>query len=257
MPVWCGQLQTMPDVVPRHVWCSVRGSAVGGIPTPTPRLWLHHGAAGVSDVKTACQYVRYHIRTHGWNDVGYSFLIADGQVLEGRGPGRVGAHTQGDNRRSHGICMVGNYESRLPSTKDVDALVWLVRHGQERGWWQGPLTGGHRDAPGASTSCPGTRLWKHIGTINEQVTSGDDMNAQQEAKLDRVLEHLSNRDDLGNLAREVEVTKQAAGRLDQLVPQLPALVAAEVAKNLPAGTVDVDVLAAKVADVIFARAGRA
>ena len=46
----------------------------------------------------------------------------------------------------------------------------------------------------------------------------------------------------------------ALGRLDGLTP---AAVAAEVAKRLPAGTIDVDLLAGKVADVIFARAGKA
>lgn len=165
----------MPDIVPRNVWCAVPARGVPArIVTPTPRLWLHHGASGTSDVDTACSYARYHIRTHGWTDVGYSFLIADGKVLEGRGAGRVGAHTSGDNAQSHGICMVGSYGKRLPSSRDVDALIALVRHGTAEGWWKGPLTGGHRDAPGASTSCPGRRLWQHIGAINRQIVEEED-----------------------------------------------------------------------------------
>ena len=240
-------------IVPRHVWCSVRGARVGEIPTPTPRLWLHHGAAGTSDIKTACGYVRYHIRTHGWKDVGYSYLIAEGKVLEGRGPGRAGAHTEGDNRQSHGICMVGNYESRLPSTKDIDALVWLIGHGMERGWWDGPLTGGHRDAPDASTGCPGTRLWRHIGEINAQVEQGDVMTPAQEAKLDLLLARVGERDERPSLWRDVDVTKQAVGGMVLELQKLPGKVAAEVAATLPAGSVDADVLAAKVADVLHAR----
>ena len=40
----------------------------------------------------------------GWSDIGYSFLIGgDGRVYEGRGWGRVGAHTYGYNSRAYGI----------------------------------------------------------------------------------------------------------------------------------------------------------
>jgi hypothetical protein len=242
------------EIVPRHVWCPVRGGMAGQIATPTPRLWLHHGATGTSDVKTACSYVAYHIRHHGWLDVGYSFLVADGRVLEGRGPGRAGAHTHGDNHGSHGICMVGSYENRLPSDADLDALVWLVKHGQERGWWQGPITGGHRDAPGASTSCPGTRLWRHIPDINKRVLEqGDVMTPAQEAKLDEVLARLSDRDTRGYLAREVEVMKQAVGRLDVAVPALAKQVADRVIADLPAGTVSAKHVATVVADVLAER----
>ena len=42
--------------------------------------------------------------SQGWSDIGYSFLIGgDGRVYEGRGWGRVGAHTYGYNSRAYGI----------------------------------------------------------------------------------------------------------------------------------------------------------
>jgi len=254
----------MSDIVPRRTWCALPPARpVARIVTPTPRLWLHHGAAGTSDAATACGYVRYHQRTHGWADIGYSFLIAQGRVLEGRGAGRVGAHTAGDNIGSHGICMVGNYESRLPNTADLDALVWLVRHGIEQGWWEGPITGGHRDAPGASTSCPGRRLWQHIPEINRQILDeGDDMTPAERKMLEDIHREIFTAGDdkipdgggSRTLRDRVFQNNAALGRLDGLTP---AAVAAEVAKRLPAGTIDVDLLAGKVADVIFARAGKA
>lgn len=212
-------------VVPRDVWCPVPPEGrPAGIVTPTPRLWLHHGATGVSDRKTAIAYAKYHIRTHGWVMEGYSFLIAGGEVLEGRGEGKAGAHTQGDNDRSHGICMVGNYQSRLPSTADIDALVWLVRHGMDRGWWDGPITGGHRDAPGASTSCPGRRLWKHIPDINRQVADVDeglDMDAAELRQIVReeVAAAFDGRDynnDMGRVRRSLRAMAAHLGMATEL-----------------------------------------
>jgi len=198
------------NVVPRDVWCRRPGGTPPRIATPTPRLWLHHGATGTSTVDTACRYVAYHQAHHGWIDVGYSFLIAEGKVLEGRGAGRSGAHTRGDNKASHGICMVGAYESKLPSDADLDALVWLVRHGIRQGWWDGPLTGGHRDAPGANTSCPGTALWDHIPEINRRVAGDveDDMNPDEvrqivREELERAFDGRDYANDMGRLRRSV------------------------------------------------------
>lgn len=146
------------------------------IPTPQPRLWLHHGAAGTSSISTARGYARFHMEKRGYLAVGYSFLIAEGLVLAGRGAGRQGAHTRGDNSESHAVCMVGRYEAALPSARDLNALVWLLDHGADRGWWpEAKLTGGHRDAPGANTSCPGTALWRHIPTINSRDQEDDDV----------------------------------------------------------------------------------
>jgi hypothetical protein len=137
------------------------------MPVRQPAVWLHHGASGSSSVATANAYARHHIVTNRWADVGYSWLIAGGQVLEGRGPGREGAHTAGHNGRSYGICLAGNYHMTPPAARDLDALRWLLSHGVERGWWDRPhVTGGHRDAPGASTACPGDALNQAIPTIN-------------------------------------------------------------------------------------------
>lgn len=181
------------NIVERYNWGHINGSPLAPIRTPTPRLWLHHGAAGSSTVDTARSYLRHHIVVNGWRDIGYSFLIADGQVLEGRGAGYAGAHTRGDNQRSHGICMVGDYQSRTPAPQDIAALVDLIVHGHEQGWWPGQLTGGHRDAPGATTLCPGDSLHRLIPTINRRALDliappqeVDAMTPEQARKLDEV-----------------------------------------------------------------------
>lgn len=157
------------DIVPFRVWAGRPLPQLTSIPTPTSDVWLHHGASGASSLATIRAYLRHHVQTNGWATIGYSFLIAGGTVYEGRGPGRQGAHTEGQNRTSHGIVIAGDYRTRQPATQDVDALVDLLRHGHRQRWWRHPrLSGGHRDAPGASTSCPGDRLYRLIPDINRR-----------------------------------------------------------------------------------------
>lgn len=52
------------------------------------------------------------MNTRKWSDIGYNFLVGeDGNVYEGRGWGKTGAHTVGYNSKSVGICFIGNFES--------------------------------------------------------------------------------------------------------------------------------------------------
>ena len=165
-------------VIPYREWCDVPFNF-----TPTPirtrqsDIWLHHGAAGTSSIATARRYAADHAARAGWAGIGYSWLIADGKVLEGRGAGRQGSHTQGWNNSSYGICVVGNYSVSQPSTADLNAVAWLLNYGVREGWFaRAELSGGHRDV--GSTSCPGDQLYRKISHIN-QLTSGTGMDSGQ------------------------------------------------------------------------------
>lgn len=49
----------------------------------------------------------------GWTDIGYNFLVGeDGNVYEGRGWGKKGAHSVPFNGKSIGICIIGDYTSK-------------------------------------------------------------------------------------------------------------------------------------------------
>ena len=49
-----------------------------------------------------------HIKNRGWKDVGYHLVIQpDGQVERGRGFNEAGAHCEGENSQSIGICIIG------------------------------------------------------------------------------------------------------------------------------------------------------
>ena len=184
----------MTELLARHQWAHrPPNRQPAPIPVRQPRIWLHHGGAGSSSIFTARSYLNFHLDRRRWADIGYSWLIAEGKVLVGRGPGRAGSHTRGDNSSSYGICMAGNYDRTLPADRDLQALVWLLRHGVVRGWWSQPhITGGHRDAPEASTTCPGAALWRHIASINHQAQAEEDvMTPEQDARLKRVEQQMA------------------------------------------------------------------
>lgn len=165
------------------------------IATPTPRLWLHHtagnerGKAGMRNIQ------RFHQETRGWSDIAYSLVVDpdDLTIYEARGIGIAGGHTKGDNTHSHAICVMGNFDNEHPSPGLLRLLADLIRHGRGQGWW-GDLTGGHRNAPGASTSCPGRHLQAAIPEIrtlsNATLPEDDDMPSIEEIEnlLDRKLD---------------------------------------------------------------------
>lgn len=152
------------------------------IPIPTPRLWLHHSAGGGSDETRVRAIQDFHMDVRGWNDIAYSFLIdndpPDVDIFEGRGAGIAGGHTAGDNTQSHGICVIGDFSTVPPADDTLRQIAEVVAYGHKQEWWPLAFTGGHRDAPGANTSCPGTALHRLIPEINaeaKRIHDGDDM----------------------------------------------------------------------------------
>ena len=112
----------------------------------------------------------YHVRTRGWSDIGYNFLVDKfGRIWEGRYGGVdrpvVGAHTQGYNQYSFAMSAIGNYDVARPSSAMVTAyaqlFAWkLSLHGvsagstaQRVGSKTFQAINGHRDA--GQTACPG------------------------------------------------------------------------------------------------------
>lgn len=167
--------------VTRSQWRARNPSHVNTIPIPTPDLWLHHtgGAERGSEGMRAIQ--DYHMDVKGWSDIAYSFVIdpISNWVYVGRGAGIQGAHTEGHNTTSHAICIMGNFEVMKPSDDLLRTIAELINYGVEKGWWS-KFTGGHRDASGASTACPGKYLYAAIPTIKEYTLNGDDVVTEEQ-----------------------------------------------------------------------------
>lgn len=87
------------------------------------RIILHHAEAkncSVYDID------RWH-RNQGWLGIGYHYLVRkDGTVYTGRPNWALGAHTQGHNTGSLGICFEGNFMVENMNEKQVKAGSDLV-----------------------------------------------------------------------------------------------------------------------------------
>ena len=73
----------------------------------------------------------YHVRTRGWNDIGYNFLVDRyGRVFEGRYGGVtravLGAHAGGFNTYTTGVAMLGTFSSNRPPAAMVAAIKRLL-----------------------------------------------------------------------------------------------------------------------------------
>lgn len=159
----------MLEIVSRAEWGSrpPKGTPKH-ISIPTPELWLHHTASPSGGASRVRAIQDFHMDIRGWSDIAYSFLVNhEGTIYEGRGAGISGAHTAGHNSISHAICVMGHYDNTTPTQAAISSVVELAAHGFEEGWWPQLFTGGHRDASGANTSCPGQNLYELIPEINE------------------------------------------------------------------------------------------
>ncbi|MHC4153988.1 MAG: peptidoglycan recognition protein family protein [Planctomycetota bacterium] len=137
-------------------------------PVAIERKWtaivIHH-----SDTETgnAAAFDREH-KERGWEGVGYDFVIGNGTDS---GDGQVevtfrwrqqktGAHCKTPNNWANegavGICLVGDFTRRTPTTRQMRSLEELVEFLQKRYGIRKSRIYGHKHTPGARpTDCPG------------------------------------------------------------------------------------------------------
>ncbi len=181
----------MIEIIPRSAW-TTRSVSLPGIDCPTPNSWLHHLAGALSpDASFAelCQVLRnaeaFHIGSRGYSAIGYSFAVSlSGRVFEGRGACKYGAHTGnlGQNRVSHGIVWMGNFDVQQPSMAMVEATRQLLARLEADGVLLPSNihpTGGHRDVGsyfGGGTACPGKFAYPYIPILrsHKEVDEVDD-----------------------------------------------------------------------------------
>lgn len=112
----------------------------------------------------------YHAITNGWGDIGYSWMVDDlGNIYEGRGWFRTGAHTYMFNSQGYGICWLGDSNVRPPSMAALAGIAACILDGQRVGAIKpSPTIVAHRDRV-PDTSCCGDPLYAQLEVIRQAV----------------------------------------------------------------------------------------
>jgi hypothetical protein len=195
-----------PPIVSRREWGadeSIRAPQRAF--APVRKLVVHHTASinGPRDPADVVRTIhRFHTVTRGFTDIGYNYLIDHrGTIYEGRyarrfgdepisaedrrGWGVVGAHSKAMNAGTCGVCMIGEFSSRLPTEAALASLSALLAWKASRhridvldedafvnsvgSYDRFPNLAGHRHV--GSTVCPGATLARFLPTLRQQVAA--------------------------------------------------------------------------------------
>ncbi|MFJ3337564.1 peptidoglycan recognition protein [Streptomyces sp. NPDC086766] len=159
--------------------------------------FVHHTASGNNYTCAQAPSVirgiyRYHVKSMGWRDIGYNFLVDKcGTIYEGRAGGVAkavrGAHTMGFNTDSMGVAVIGTFTKSSPPAATVTAVARLaawklglygmnplaktyLTSGGGNLYAKGKnahlnVISGHRD--GFATECPGKLLYGKLGSARK------------------------------------------------------------------------------------------
>ena len=139
-------------------------------PTNVQYLVVHCSASPPSVFVDAKVLTRWH-RERGFTTVGYHKIIRrDGVVEDGRSLDEVGAHVEGYNSKSVGICLAGGVDAKNVPTDNFtsvqkQSLIALL---------MGLLVAfpnatvlGHRDIPGVKKACPSFDVKPWWAVVNQ------------------------------------------------------------------------------------------
>jgi flagellar hook assembly protein FlgD len=195
-----GSTAAEPPLVTRAEWGADESlRKADPVIAPVKMAFIHHTAGGntysQADAPALVRAIyTYHVKSLGWNDIGYNFLVDRfGGIYVGRygGPrqGVVGAQVYGFNTGSTGISVMGTYTSEMPPPAAMSALQRLLAwkldlHGlnplgtatmtcgatdrfKKGESVQFPVIAGHRDAN--YTECPGNSFYAGLPALRTAV----------------------------------------------------------------------------------------
>jgi N-acetylmuramoyl-L-alanine amidase len=103
-----------------------------------------------------------HQTERGWSGIGYNYLIEqDGTVYEGRADidrDYIGAHVEGYNSTSVGVCLAGDYDKQTPTAANLRITAQVVAMLLDRYHLDFSAIRYHADL--AMKSCPGENFPK-------------------------------------------------------------------------------------------------
>lgn len=186
----------LPSYCDRSCWCPSGDCNPQSAPYPTEvtHIIVHHSAtnyaAGTDYAQVVYSYWDYHVNTHGWNDIGYNWLVdPNGVLYEGRGDGIQGAHFSCMNGHTMGVCVIGNFETATPTSEAITRLEDLIAwETTDKGLdvlantYHSPsqlnlyTVSGHKDGNSSpvgcpsGTLCPGINLYSELASIRTDVS---------------------------------------------------------------------------------------
>lgn len=183
-----------PPMISQDVW---RAGLADPIPGPSStemqHCIVHHSAGGNGNTDYTSlvrNYYTQHTQINGWDDIGYNFLVAfDGTIFLGRDKQNLavptykvrGAHFCGKNEGTCGICLIGNFDSIVPSDTMIkslkEVLSWVFFEEMIEATDSSPHPtfadprldhiAGHMQ--GCVTACPGVNVFSQLDSIRAQV----------------------------------------------------------------------------------------
>ena len=162
-------------IIQRPEWGARYEDGFGSRPVGDLEVYVHHSVTIAPDLLPPFTDDYAAVRTlerigedRFGKGISYQFPITPaGLIFEGVSIDRIGAAISNYNTPSANIVWVGNYDVTAPPLPMLEATDWLLHHGVAMGWWRSPkVNGGHRDAPGAQTACPGRYAYALLDDLN-------------------------------------------------------------------------------------------
>lgn len=167
--------QQQERIIERPEWGARHADGFGPRAVGALEVYVHHSVTIAPDLVppftddyAAVRQLEAIGQSRFGKGISYQFPITPaGLVFEGVSVDRVGAAISNYNTPTANIVWVGNYDTANPPRPMLEATDWLLHHGVDRGWWRKPVVaGGHQDAPGAQTACPGRYAEALLGDLN-------------------------------------------------------------------------------------------
>jgi hypothetical protein len=150
-------------LVPRAAWTSQRLAGNNQLMGRVTRITVHHtGEHGdmlaLPDVEVIRRIEKYHRNERHWCAIGYHYIVGrDAKIYEGRPAMYQGAHVLSENANNLGISVIGDFQSRLPTTRQIYALRAFLNVEREKYHVPKSEVYGHRELN--KSICPGDALF--------------------------------------------------------------------------------------------------
>lgn len=180
----------MKIIEPKWRWNGTPGER-----SATKYIVLHHAE---SSSCTAQQIDEWH-KANGWSGIGYHFFVRkNGEIYRGRPINAIGAHVQGKNNESIGICAEGSYTKETMPQIQKKTIAELIKYLKDN-YYPNARIVGHGEI--GDSNCPGVNyplaeLKNYMELIEE-----DKMTAEERKQIDILV------DKVEQLTAEVEKLK--------------------------------------------------